>query len=138
MPLGTSILLIAAGAILRYAVTATVSGIDITTVGLILMIVGAIGIALSLTYMLAWSPRRLAFADGRAGVPRLGLRRLLDARRTGALGGRGPRALAAGRIRCRALASEHEGAPHEPRRRVPARDQGGRLRRRRARGPRRG
>jgi hypothetical protein len=58
MPLGTSIFLIAVGAILRYAVTATVSGIDITTVGLILMIVGAIGILLSLLYMLSWGPRR--------------------------------------------------------------------------------
>ncbi|HEY2141957.1 MAG TPA: DUF6458 family protein [Solirubrobacteraceae bacterium] len=58
MPLGTSIFLIAVGAILRYAVTATVSGIDITTVGLILMIVGIAGLILSVFYMLAWSPRR--------------------------------------------------------------------------------
>lgn len=58
MPLGTSILLIAVGAILRYAVTATVSGIDITTVGLILMIVGIAGLVLSVLYMFAWSPRR--------------------------------------------------------------------------------
>lgn len=58
MPLGFSIFLIALGAILRYAVTATVSGIDITTVGLILMIVGIGGLVLSVLYMLAWSPRR--------------------------------------------------------------------------------
>jgi beta-lactamase regulating signal transducer with metallopeptidase domain len=58
MPLGTSIFLIAVGAILRYAVTATVSGIDITTVGLILMIVGIIGLIISIFYMLAWGPRR--------------------------------------------------------------------------------
>jgi uncharacterized membrane-anchored protein len=58
MPLGTSIFLIAVGAILRYAVTATVSGIDITTVGLILMIVGIAGLVLSVLYMFAWSPRR--------------------------------------------------------------------------------
>ena len=58
MPLGTSIFLIAVGAILRYAVTATVSGIDITTVGLILMIVGVVGLLLSVLYMLAWAPRR--------------------------------------------------------------------------------
>lgn len=57
MPLGTSIFLIAVGAILRYAVTATVSGISIQTVGLILIIVGAIGIVLSLLYMIAWRPR---------------------------------------------------------------------------------
>jgi hypothetical protein len=58
VPLGTSIFLIAVGAILRYAVTATVSGISITTVGLILIIVGIIGLVLSLIYMFAWSPRR--------------------------------------------------------------------------------
>ena len=58
MPLGTSIFLIAVGAILRYAVTASVSGIDIATVGLILMIVGVVGLVLSLLYMFAWRPRR--------------------------------------------------------------------------------
>jgi Domain of unknown function (DUF6458) len=58
MPLGTSIFLIATGAILRYAVTVTVSGIDIATVGLILMIVGIIGLVMSVLYMFAWSPRR--------------------------------------------------------------------------------
>jgi Domain of unknown function (DUF6458) len=58
MPLGTSIFLIAVGAILRYAVTATVSGISIATVGLILMIAGIIGLVLSIFWMLSWSPRR--------------------------------------------------------------------------------
>jgi hypothetical protein len=57
LPLGTSIFLIAVGAILRYAVTATVSGISLTTVGLILIIVGAIGIVLSLLYMITARPR---------------------------------------------------------------------------------
>jgi hypothetical protein len=56
--LSTSIVLIGAGAILRYAVTATVSGISLTTVGLILMIVGVLGLVLSLMYTLAWAPRR--------------------------------------------------------------------------------
>jgi hypothetical protein len=60
MPLGTSIFLIGVGAILRYAVTASVSGIDIATVGLILLIVGAIGLVISLFYMTAWAPRRTA------------------------------------------------------------------------------
>jgi hypothetical protein len=58
MSIGTSIVLIGAGAILRYAVTATVSGISLTTVGLILMIVGVLGLVLSLIYTLAWAPRR--------------------------------------------------------------------------------
>jgi len=58
MSLGTSIFLIALGAILRYAVTATVSGINITTVGLILMIVGIIGLILSLVWMFWPADRR--------------------------------------------------------------------------------
>ena len=39
MGIGTSIFLIALGAILRFAVTATVSGISIATVGTILLVV---------------------------------------------------------------------------------------------------
>jgi hypothetical protein len=58
MPLGFSIFLVAVGAILRYAVTASTSGISLPTVGLILMIVGIGGLLLSLAYMLAWRPRR--------------------------------------------------------------------------------
>ena len=65
MPTGTSIFLIAVGAILRYAVTATVSGISLSTVGLILMIVGIVGLLLSLLYMLTWSPRRSAVVRDR-------------------------------------------------------------------------
>jgi hypothetical protein len=51
MALGTSIVLIAIGAILSYAVTFDVPGIDINTVGTILMIIGIIGLAISLIYM---------------------------------------------------------------------------------------
>jgi hypothetical protein len=58
MPFGFSIFLVAVGAILRYAVTATVSGIEIQTVGLILMIVGIVGLLLSVAYMLSGAPRR--------------------------------------------------------------------------------
>jgi hypothetical protein len=41
--IGTSIFLIAVGAILYFAVNASVSGLEIDTVGLILMIIGGIG-----------------------------------------------------------------------------------------------
>jgi hypothetical protein len=51
MTLGTSLFLIAVGAILRFAVTTSVSGIDLQVVGLILMIVGAIGAILSVVWM---------------------------------------------------------------------------------------
>ena len=47
--IGTSLFLIALGAILRYAVTATVSWVSLPTVGLILMIVGVAGLAITLT-----------------------------------------------------------------------------------------
>jgi len=60
MTTGGSIFLIAVGAILRYAVTATVSGVSIQTVGLILIIAGFAGLVLSLLYMLVWGPRRVA------------------------------------------------------------------------------
>ena len=48
MALGTSIFLIAVGAILRYAVRDVVDFIDIPTVGTILLVVGILGLVLSL------------------------------------------------------------------------------------------
>ena len=57
MTLGTSLLLIAIGAILRFAVTVSTSGFNIHTVGVILMIVGAVGFVLSLLYMTMWTRR---------------------------------------------------------------------------------
>jgi hypothetical protein len=50
--LGFSIFLVALGAILRYAVTAEVANIDIGTVGVILMIAGAVLFLLALFFML--------------------------------------------------------------------------------------
>jgi Domain of unknown function (DUF6458) len=48
MTIGTSLFLIAVGAILRYAVHDSWKAVDIPTVGLILMIVGAFGLVLGL------------------------------------------------------------------------------------------
>ena len=48
MGIGTSLLLIAVGAILRFAVTDSISGISLATVGLILLIVGIVGLIISL------------------------------------------------------------------------------------------
>ncbi len=48
MGIGTSIFLIAVGAILKFAVTASVSGIELATVGVILIVVGVIGLLFSL------------------------------------------------------------------------------------------
>ena len=55
--IGTSILLIAVGAILRYAVNVHSSTININTVGLILMIAGILGLILSLLYTAFWADR---------------------------------------------------------------------------------
>lgn len=62
MGIGTSIFLIAIGAILRFAVTTTVSGIEIATVGTILLVVGVIGLLISLLYMTVWADRTRAAA----------------------------------------------------------------------------
>jgi uncharacterized protein DUF6458 len=51
MGIGTSIFLIASGAILYFAVNAHVSGLDISTVGLILMICGVLGLVISLFFL---------------------------------------------------------------------------------------
>ena len=48
MTIGMSIFLIAVGAILKFAVTASVAGIEIQTVGVILMVAGALGLVIGL------------------------------------------------------------------------------------------
>jgi hypothetical protein len=50
MTVGISLFLIAAGAILRYATNLHVEGVELDEVGLILMIVGAVGFVISLLY----------------------------------------------------------------------------------------
>ena len=55
MGLGVSILLIAAGAILAFAVNATVSGVDIQTIGWILLVVGIVGAVLSMIFWSSWA-----------------------------------------------------------------------------------
>jgi hypothetical protein len=64
MGIGTSLFLVAVGAILYFAVTADVSGIEIATVGIILMVIGVLGLLISL-FMLS-SARR----DARTTVVR--------------------------------------------------------------------
>ena len=54
MGTGVSLILIAAGAILTWAVNATVSGLSIHTVGVILMVVGIVGLVLSLVFWSSW------------------------------------------------------------------------------------
>jgi hypothetical protein len=55
--IGTSIFMIAVGAILYWAVNVDISGLELSTVGLILMIVGIVGLAISL-FLLSSASRR--------------------------------------------------------------------------------
>jgi Zn-dependent protease with chaperone function len=73
MTIGTSIVLIAVGAILKWAVTATVKGFDIQTAGTVLLVVGIVGLILSLIYTFYWARRDTAATvvrDPRARDPR--------------------------------------------------------------------
>ena len=48
MGIGTSIFLIALGAILAFAVNASISGLELSTIGFILMVCGALGLIISM------------------------------------------------------------------------------------------
>jgi hypothetical protein len=63
MTIGTSIVLIAAGAILKWAVTAHVNGFDIQTAGTVLFVVGLVGLVLALIYTFWWTHRNDATYD---------------------------------------------------------------------------
>jgi beta-lactamase regulating signal transducer with metallopeptidase domain len=71
MALGTSLFLIAVGAILRYAISDSLEGVDIPTIGLILMIVGVVGMLISLFTMTLWDrDRRRGVVEERRVVDR--------------------------------------------------------------------
>jgi hypothetical protein len=54
MGLGASLFLIAAGAILIWGVTGEVAGLDVDAIGAILMVIGIIGLILSLIFWSTW------------------------------------------------------------------------------------
>ena len=58
MTIGAALALIAVGAIFRFAITTSVNGIDLPAVGVILMIIGAIGVVLWLIFWSPWARRR--------------------------------------------------------------------------------
>jgi hypothetical protein len=68
MGLGTSLVLIAIGAILDFAVNVSTPGFNVHTVGVILMVVGALGVLVSLVFWNSWG----GFGNGTA---RTGTRR---------------------------------------------------------------
>ena len=70
MGIGTSLLLIAVGAILKFAVHTSISGLSLQTVGVILMVVGVLGLVLSFFWLTAWRDRRHdVVVDDRPYVP---------------------------------------------------------------------
>ena len=54
MTLGVSLLLVAAGAILIWGVTGEASGIDVDAIGVILMVIGIVGLILSMIFWSSW------------------------------------------------------------------------------------
>jgi hypothetical protein len=68
MGIGTSILLIAVGAILKFAVHTSISGLSLQTVGVILMVAGAIGLVLSLIFMSRGAGRRDVVVEDRRPI----------------------------------------------------------------------
>ena len=58
MGIGASIFMIALGAILAFAVNVDTEGFNVNTIGMILLIVGAIGLVLSMILWGPWSDRR--------------------------------------------------------------------------------
>lgn len=60
MYIGGSLFLIAIGAILRWAVADTLDAVDLTMAGTILMVVGAIGLVVSLFQQILWRDREVA------------------------------------------------------------------------------
>ena len=65
MTIGSSILLIAIGAILKWAVTANVKGFNIQTAGTVLFVVGLVGLVLSLIYTFWWTRRDARYDEAR-------------------------------------------------------------------------
>jgi hypothetical protein len=93
MGIAPSLVLIAVGAILKWGVTAQVNGLDIGTVGIILLIIGIFGLVLSMVFWSTWwGPgywgQRTVYTGGAA--PTTGYRRGYGARRVDVVEEEGP------------------------------------------------
>jgi hypothetical protein len=66
MGIAVSILLIAVGAVLTWGVTATAEGLDVNAIGVILMIVGILGLVISMIFWSSWGGfrRRATYVEG--------------------------------------------------------------------------
>jgi hypothetical protein len=71
MGIGVSLLLIAAGAILIWGITGELAGVNVDAIGVILLIVGAIGLLISMIFWSSWggpgvfTRRRETYVDER-------------------------------------------------------------------------
>jgi hypothetical protein len=63
MTVGSAIVLIAIGAILKWAVTTHVNGFDIQTAGTVLFVVGLVGLVLALFYEFWWTRRDTGYDE---------------------------------------------------------------------------
>ena len=69
--LGTSLILIAVGAVLAFGVNANTTGVDINAIGVILLLVGVLGLIVSFVFLEGWSfggPARTVRDDYDTGV----------------------------------------------------------------------
>ena len=82
MGIVVSLILIAVGAILTWAITDTSDGVNLTAVGVILMCVGLVGLVLTMMFWQSWFGsgmwRRTAYAEGAAPAPRRGRRVVVE------------------------------------------------------------
>ena len=74
MGIAVSILLIAVGAVLTWGVTAEAEGLDVNAIGVILLIVGLLGLVISMIFWSSWGGfhRRATYVEGGAVAPRRG------------------------------------------------------------------
>ena len=66
MGVGVSLILIAIGAVLAWAVNVSTSGFDVNTVGYILLVVGVIGLILSMIFWSSWAGPGYFTREGQA------------------------------------------------------------------------
>jgi uncharacterized protein DUF6458 len=82
MGFGVGLILTAVGAILAWAVTANTSGFNVHTVGYILLVVGIVGMLISLIFWSSWAGPgyfgRRTYVDDGADVPVRRRRRIID------------------------------------------------------------
>jgi hypothetical protein len=77
MGIAVSILLIAVGAVLTWGVTAEAEGLDVNNIGVILMIVGLLGLVISMIFWSSWGGvrRRATYVEGGTVAPAAAPRR---------------------------------------------------------------